>query len=161
MSSSISRWALVLILACVSALFSNATLTIAQGDVAKRLIGTWRLVSIDDPSGRPLRGANPTGYLHYDPSGIMSVQIMPGWERPKFSLGKSTPEQAKAAIEGYTAYFGNWIVDEKAAIVTHRRTGNINPGDTGDFVRRVEFRDDLLVLRSRETNNLITWQRVK
>jgi lipocalin-like protein len=122
---------------------------------------TWRLVSIDDPAGKPLRGPNPTGYLHYGPSGVMSVQIMPGWERPKFSVGKSTPDQAKAAIEGYTAYFGQWIADEQTATVTHRRTGNINPGDMGDFVRKVEFRDNLLVLRSRETNNLIVWRRVR
>jgi hypothetical protein len=29
----------------------------------------------------------------------------------------------------------------------------------GDFVRQVEFRGNLLILRS-ETNNLITWERV-
>jgi hypothetical protein len=132
----------------------------AQGDLAKRLIGTWRLVEFVDDQGRPARGPHPTGYIHYDPSGIMSVQIQPDWERPKFSFGKSTPEQAKAALEGYTAYFGTYIVDEPTATVTHRRTGNINPGDMGDFVRKVEFRDNRLILRSRDTNNLITWERV-
>jgi hypothetical protein len=83
----------------------------------------------------------------------------PDWERPKFSFGKSTPEQAKAALEAYSAYFGTYFVDEQAATVTHRRTGNINPGDMGDFVRKVEFRDSRLILRS-ETNNVITWERV-
>jgi hypothetical protein len=109
--------------------------------------------------GNPVRGPHPTGYIHYDPSGVMSVQIQPDWERPKFSFGKSTPEQAKAALEGYSAYFGTYFVDEQAATVTHRRTGNINPGDMGDFVRKVEFRDSRLILRS-ETNNVITWERV-
>jgi hypothetical protein len=71
----------------------------------------------------------------------------------------ATPEQAKAAFEGYSAYFGTYFVDEATATVTHRRTGNINPGDMGDFVRKVEFRENLLILCS-ETNNTITWERV-
>ena len=152
-----SALALIFALACVCDVATPAT---AQGEVAKRLVGTWRLVSIDDQSGKALRGPRPTRYIHYDSSGIMSVQIMPDWERPKFSLGKSTPEQAKAAIEGYTAYFGTYSVDEQTSTVTHHRTGNINPADMGDFVRRAEFKDNRLILRSRETNNLITWERV-
>ncbi len=132
----------------------------AQGDIAKRVVGTWRLVDIVDDKGQPTRGPRPTGYIHYDPSGVMSVQIQPDWERPKFSFGKSTPEQAKAALQGYTAYFGTYSVDEKTATVTHHRAGNINPGDMGDFVRKVEFRDSRLILRSLDTNNLNTWERV-
>jgi hypothetical protein len=89
----------------------------------------------------------------------MSVQIMRDWERPKFSFGKSTPEQAKAVLQGYSAYFGTYLVNESGSVVTHHRTGNINPGDTGDFVRQVEFRGNLLILRS-ETHNLITGARV-
>jgi lipocalin-like protein len=71
----------------------------AQGDLAKRIVGTWRLVDIVDDKGQPARGLHPTGYIHYDPSGVMLVQIQPDWERPKFSFGKSTPEQAKAALQ--------------------------------------------------------------
>src|SRR5215510_9192537 len=147
---------LALILMLASQFGSEA---VAQGDIAKRLVGTWRLVDVVDENGRQVRGPRPTGYLHYDPSGVMSVQIQSDWERPKFSLGKSTPEQAKAALDGYTAYFGTYSVDEQTATVTHHRTGNINPGDMGDFFRKVEFRDNRLVLRSRDTNNLITWER--
>ena len=137
--------------------FSSQVL--AQDNIAKRLIGTWRLVELVDDKGKAARGPNPTGYLHYDPSGVMSVQIQPDWQRPKFSFGKSTPEQANAALEGYSAYFGTYIVDEATSTVTHRRTGNINPGDMGDFVRKVEFRDNRLILLS-ETESRITWERV-
>jgi Lipocalin-like domain len=63
-------------------------------------------------------------------------------------------------LEGYTAYFGTYLVDEQSVTVTHRRAGNINPGDMGDFVRKVEFRDNRLILRSLDTNNLNTWERV-
>jgi hypothetical protein len=74
------------------------------------------------------------------------------------TVRRPPPEQAKAALQGYSAYFGTYSVNERTATVTHHSTGNINPGDMGDFVRHVEFRDNLLILRS-ETNSVITWDR--
>jgi hypothetical protein len=112
---------------------------LAQSDAAKRLIGTWRLVDIRNDKGEQNRGPKPTGLLYYDAVGNMAVQIIPDWERPKFSFGKATPQQAKDALDGYSAYFGTYSVDEQTSTVTHHRTGNINPGDMGDFVRQFEF----------------------
>jgi len=132
----------------------------AQGDTA-RLLGTWRLVDIRNDKGEQIRGPKPTGLLFYDGAGNMAVQIMPDWDRPKFALGKATPEQAKAAIDAYSAYFGTYSVDEQTSTVTHHRTGNINPGDMGDFVRQVEFQEpNRLILKTRGTNNQIVWERV-
>jgi hypothetical protein len=103
----------------------------------------------------------PTGLLFYHGAGNMAVQIMPDWDRPKFALGKATPEQAKAAIDAYSAYFGTYSVDEQTSTVTHHRTGNINPGDMADFVRQVEFQEpNRLILKTRGTNNQIVWERV-
>ena len=91
----------------------------------------------------------------------MAAQIMPDWERPKFGLGKATPEEAKAALDGYSAYFGTYSVNELTATVTHRRVGNINAGDMGDWVRKIEFREpDRLILKTQGTNNQIIWERV-
>jgi hypothetical protein len=133
----------------------------AQGDLTKRLLGTWRLIDIRNDKGEQIRGPKPTGLLFYDSAGNMAVQIMPDWERPKFALGRATPEQAKAAIDAYSAYFGTYSVDDQAATVTHRRSGNINPGDMGDFVRQVEFQEpNRLILKTRGTNNQIVWERV-
>ena len=85
---------------------------------------------------------------------------MPDWERPKFSLSQATPEQAKAALDGYSAYFGSYAVDEQTAIVTHYRKGNVNPGDMGELVREIHFRaPNRLILKSRNTNNQIVWER--
>jgi hypothetical protein len=70
----------------------------------------------------------------YDPYGNMAVQIMPDRERPKFAVNKATPEEAQAALLGYTAYFGTYSVDPVASTVTHHRQGNINPGGIGDYV---------------------------
>ena len=39
----------------------------------------------------------------------MAVQIMPDRNRPKYAGAQPTPEEAKAALTGYTAYFGTYI----------------------------------------------------
>lgn len=133
-------------------------------DAAKRFIGTWRLVSIANANGEkdPLRGGHPKGLIIYDAYGDMAVQIMPDRERPKFAVNKATPEEAQAALLGYTAYFGTYSVDPVASTVTHHRQGNINAGAIGDYVRGYEFiGDDKLILRPLETQNRLTWERVK
>jgi hypothetical protein len=129
---------------------------------ANRFVGTWRLVSIS-AGGKPdpLRGPHPTGLIHYDATGYMAVQIMPDRARAKYADTQPTPDEAKAAITGYSAYFGTYTIDEQARTVTHHRTGNINPGGMGDFVRRYEFiADDRLILRPIENRNALTWERI-
>ena len=81
--------------------------TMSQDEVAKRLIGMWRLVSAPSPA----RGQYTTGFIVYDKSGNMAVQIMPDRPRPKFTATQPTPEEAKEALIGYAAYFGTYTVD--------------------------------------------------
>jgi hypothetical protein len=132
-------------------------------DTTMRFVGTWRLVSITaDGKTDPVRGPHPTGLIHYDATGHMAVQIMPDRARPKYAGTQPTPDEAKAAIAGYSAYFGTYTIDEQARTVTHHRTGNINPGGIGDFVRRYEFAgNDRLILRPIENMNALTWERIK
>lgn len=138
-----------------------------SGGDAKRFIGTWRLVSLTGHDGapEPVRGAQPTGLIHYDTTGHMSVQIVPDRPRPPFSGLYPTPEEARAAVAGYTAYFGTYSIDEHARTVTHHREGNINPGGSGDFVRRYEFlSEDTVAFTPAESGNPIgrlVWERVK
>lgn len=133
------------------------------GDAAKRFIGTWRLVSTTaNGQPDPNRGAHPTGLIYYDATGHMAVQIMPERARPKYAGPQPTPDEAKAALTGYTAYFGTYSVDERARTVTHHRQGNINPGAIMDVVRRYEFAPgDRLILRPVENMNELTWERIK
>ena len=134
----------------------------AQSDTAKRFVGTWRLVSItaagkEDPS----RGPHPTGLIIYDTKGNMAVQIQPDRPRHKYADAEPSSEEAKAALAGYTAYFGTYSIDERVGTVTHHRTGNIDPGGMGDFVRRYEFVGaNRLILRPVENQNALTWERV-
>jgi hypothetical protein len=156
----LNRRALALVAICAVLPLAAAS---AQDDIAKRLVGTWRLVSIVDANGKPdpNRGTRPTGVIIYDAHGNMAVQIVPDRERPKFAPNKATPEQAQAAVLGYTAYFGTYSVDPKAGTVTHHRTGNIT-GSLGDFVRRYEFvGENRIVLRPVESGTQLTWERVK
>jgi Lipocalin-like domain len=136
----------------------------SQAKDAKPLIGMWRLVSIVDMKGE--KRPNPTGFIVYDASGNMSVQIMPGTPRQKYAGAQPTPDEAKAALNGYVAYFGTYTVDKKSGTVTHNLKGSINPGDIGvDRVRRYEFgpngRVTLTTLPLTETSWRLVWERVK
>ena len=136
----------------------------APSDAAKRFIGTWRLVPIAGASSESEanRGPNPTGVIYYDGNGQMAVQIMPGRARPKYAGTLPTPDEARATILGYTAYFGTYTIDERKQTVTHHRAGNINPGGLGDFVRRYEFlSEDRIILRPVESTSGLTWERIK
>jgi len=148
----------------VAALLVVANASFAQmpsGD-AKRLVGTWRLVSITGSDQAPNRGDKPTGRIYYDDKGNMAVQIMPSRARGKYSSSLPTPDEARDAVLGYTAYFGTYTVDEAKHTVTHHRTGNINPGALGDFVRRYEFvSSDRVLLSPVESKAGLTWERVK
>ena len=131
----------------------------AQG--AKQLVGTWRLVDINNGTD-PNRGQRPSGLIYYDAHGNMAAQIMPDRPRAKYAATQPTPEEAKAAIMGYTAYFGTYTVDEKARTVTHHRKANLNPGGIDTVVRRYEFvTPDRIILRPVENQNQLTWERVK
>lgn len=129
---------------------------------AKRLVGTWRLVSIAGSRLEPYRGENPTGLIYYDDKGQMAVQIMPGRKRSRYSGELPTADEARDALLGYTAYFGTYTVDEQKRTIIHHRIGNINPGGLGDFVRRYEFlSDDRIVLMPVESSAGLTWERVR
>jgi hypothetical protein len=130
-----------------------------RGEAATRLVGAWRLVETSDPDRR---GPRPTGLVMYDARGNMSVQIMPDKPRPEFAGSRPTPEEAQTALSGYTAYFGRCTVDEVEGTVTHHRTGNVDPGGLGDFVRRYEFvGDERVILRPLENNNVLVRERVE
>lgn len=122
------------------------------GDDTKLFIGTWRIVS-----------DNSVGLMIYDAFGNMTAQVMPLRARPKYAGTEPTPDEAKAAITGYLAYFGTYTVDEREHTITHHRKGSINPGQVGeDAVRRYQFAsDDQLILLPVESAAHIIWERVK
>lgn len=137
----------------------------SQADISKRFIGAWRLVSIE-VNGRvdSNRGAHPTGLIYYDAAGYMAAQIMPDRPRPKYVGWQPTPEEAKTALIGYTAYFGTYNIDERSRTVTHHRQGCVNPGLVGvNATRRYEFAvgDRLILSPVENPSSRLTWERIK
>ena len=132
---------------------------------AKKFIGCWRLVSVtSDGKIRHDRGAKPTGLITYHESGWMAAQIQP--DRPPVAMAGETPtpEEAKAALYGYTAYFGTYTVDADKKIVTHHRKGNVSPGweKNPDFQRAYVFDGpDRVRLYPIGNKNELVWERLK
>src|SRR5579872_2343211 len=126
----------------------------AQGGQASmsdraKFIGTYRLISTEakDASGKWSRTPNfsSVGYITYGDTGHMGVHIMPR-SRPRFASNPPTGEEAKAALQGYTAYFGTFTVNETDKFVIHHRAGQINPGGEVDAKRFYDFDGERLIL---------------
>jgi Lipocalin-like domain len=127
----------------------------------QHLIGSWRHVgSTIGGKPRPGQGASPKGIIIYDAHGFMACHVAPDREVAKAG-DKPTAEEAKAALEGYVAYFGKYSVDEQARTVTHHRQASVQPGDKGDVVRGYEFSGDRLILRPLGTTTEVVWERIK
>ncbi len=108
-------------------------------------IGTWRLARVErsDQRGAPLPDfvhdtigvGEPLGYLMYDGERMATVVQQDG-RAPSAGDGL-TPEDALAAVESFTAYFGRYSVDEVGGYLLHQVAGSLNPsgagGDTQPF----------------------------
>src|SRR6185295_7745971 len=135
--------------------------------VSTEFNGAWRLIGFeeDGPDGETLYpyGRDAVGSLIYDSSGRMSVQIM---RRDRESLSSdawnSAPaELIKTAIEGFTAFFGTYVVDEANGLVVHRVEGHVLPESVGkELQREFVFSGDVLTLKP-SANRRVIWERVR
>ena len=79
-----------------------------------RLCGLWRLVDVVAfaiPSGAPVNpGANPQGYIHYDPSGQMLVFMTRG-ARPRPASEQLSKDECERLMKTMTNYAGRWRID--------------------------------------------------
>lgn len=150
--------------------------TSAQSGIVSQFIGTWKMVSVEErkPNGElvePRYGARPSGYIMYDATGHVAVQIMkPG--RPRFAsddAGQATAAEAKSAFDGYGAYFGTYEINEAEGYVIHHVEGSVFPNYVGsDQKRGFELSGDQLILKpptrqvgGEQHTTRVTWQRVK
>ena len=104
---------LVLLFTCVSLLSAQSR----QDNVAEKLIGAWRLVSVEGTDATfHFAYDHPTGVIIYDRSGWMSVQIDAKGIRKPFvgGAGGGTSEEKVAAFDNYIAYYGRYTLDLKA-----------------------------------------------
>ena len=116
-------------------------------DPRTRLVGTWRLARTDryDQRGEPLSHlmhptiglADVLGYVMYD--GERVGMILQETER--------SSDDILGTVEGYTAYFGTYEVNEAQGFVTHRVAGSLNPRLTGEAPELLyEFSGEQLIL---------------
>ena len=125
----------------------------AQPDIARSLVGTWRLVSLEsrasDGEIRYPLGRTPIGQLLYDVGGHISAQLM-NPDRPKFASGdrlRGSDAEVRAATDGYIAYYGTYTVDMPAAVVTHHVQGALFPNSIGaDELRHFRLDGDRLTI---------------
>ena len=128
------------------AVSSGAVSAQAPTNDRAKFVGTYSLVTteVKDPAtGKwsQTPNFNSIGYITYSDTGQMGVHIMPKI-REKFASNVPTPEEAKAALRGYTGYFGTYTVDGKDKFVVHHRVGQINPGGMVDAKRYYDFVPD-------------------
>lgn len=97
-----------------------------SSDMAAKLVGVWKLVSLEaqDPSGRTTGypfGRKAQGRLIYEANGRMAVQLM-NPDRPKFAANDlllTSEAEVRAAFDGYAAYYGSYSVDQGQGLVVH------------------------------------------
>ena len=145
----------------------------SKKDSLHRLVGTWRLLSstVQYPDGRvlpdPNFGPSAKGYLFYDSTGHMCIQLMNpnrfDWRNPS----KPTTQQLVSAVNGYYGYCGSYELRENDAWVVHHIEIALVPNEVGTSVQRqVTFSGDRLNLiaeGTREGQRLtftLTWERV-
>jgi hypothetical protein len=114
------------------ALLSGSALA-QQKTLKEQLVGTWTLVSNDnvgsDGTKRQLFGPKPKGILILDANGHYA-QIYFRADLPKFKTNnrlEGTTEENKAVVQGTSAQFGTWSLDEAGKTLTRRVEGSLLP----------------------------------
>jgi hypothetical protein len=96
-------------------------------------------------------GTEVRGRLVYDAAGRVALQIGKG-DRGRFAsddLEGGTPEELRAAFDGYHAWFGRFSVTEGGDAVVHHIVGSLFPNwEGGEQKRFVRLEGDELALTS-------------
>ena len=109
----------------------------------EQLVGTWTLVSATQRNKEGVVsdrwGPNPRGRAVFEANGRFSFMIIRS-DVPKFSSSNPnqfSPEEAKAAIQGMTANFGTWSIDEATKTLTTNIEASSSPNLNGGTQKRI------------------------
>jgi hypothetical protein len=176
--------AVLLLLLAISAAVSGSTPqrnagTTLQGEISSsggQLVGTWRLISRvvrleDGTAVQEGLGTTPKGYLMYDASGHMAVQLLRP-DRPAAidcsPSGSAQSNNSPQLLNGYEAYFGTYTIDETNHTVTHHLEGALAAADVGkSLVRNFQVSGEKLTIVVRTGSpkekqiRTLTWERVR
>jgi hypothetical protein len=117
--------------------------TSQQKSLKDQLIGTWTLVSATQMTKEGVKtdrwGPNPRGRATFDADGRYSFMIFRS-DVPKFAsnnMNNVTAEESKAAVQGMTANYGTWSIDEATKTLTTNIEGASSPNLTGGTQKRI------------------------
>ena len=141
-----------------------------------QLVGTWRLISRvvrleDGTAVQEGLGSTPKGYLMYDSSGHMAVQLLRP-DRPAAidcsPSGSPQSDNSPQLLNGYEAYFGTYTIDETNHTVTHHLEGALAAADVGkSLVRSFQVSGEKLTIVVRTSSpkekqiRTLTWDKVR
>jgi hypothetical protein len=140
-----------------------------------KLVGTWKLVSIEDtaqdgkiqPSVQ--FGAHPHGFLMYEADGYMCATIANGdrsaWKDP----AKADNSEKIKYFDTLVAYCGTYKLDTATSTVTHYPEVAWSPAYVGSTqLRPFRLQDDKLIITATKglsdpnlKQRVLTWQRAK
>jgi len=108
----------------------------AHDAVRDRLIGAWRLVSLEEPGADgTVHVADCTGMLVFTPEGRISVQVM--YRNPQADSSGGPVQYAQG---GYEASFGRYAIDAGSRQFTYHVEGALVRSLVGkDLTRRFEL----------------------
>ena len=138
------------------------------------LPGTWRLVSRIDvteagvPHPDPALGSDPIALLVYDGSGNFSAQFMKRDRSTAPVAGATGAKNNTQASGGYDAYFGTYVADDAAGVVTQTLLGALSNAHVGATLSRaMTASGGTLVIELQTTawdgtavTRTLTWERV-
>jgi len=146
----------------------------SQAATDLRLVGTWRLISIEDTidgeAGQAVDlGAHPVGMLIYHADGHMSATLVdgdrPAWKNP----AKPTSAEKALYYDSFVAYSGTFRVDWEKSIVYHYPSIAWSPAFLASAqVRPFRLDGDKLIITVTENlgdprleKRVLVWQRAK
>ena len=114
-----------------------------QKSLKDQLVGTWTLVSATQATKEGVKsdrwGPNPRGRATFEADGRYSFMIFRS-DVPKFAsnnMNQVTAEESKAAIQGMTANYGTWSIDEATKTLTTNIEASSSPNLNGGTQKRI------------------------
>jgi Lipocalin-like domain len=128
-------------------------------NLASKIIGIWMLKSREDVDAEgkilidPFLGRDPIGILCFGPSHF-SAQFMKRDRSEKENLSERVQATNNtAALNGYDAYFGTYMVDETAGTIATYLEGSISRINIGKtFIREARVVGNELIIQLKTTS---------
>lgn len=121
-------------------------------EIRDRLVGAWKLVSLEEPSADgQVHQADCTGMFVFTHDGKASVQVM----------YRTSPTGNAYAQSGYEASYGSYHIDSSSTFTFHIDGALVRTLIGKDLNRRYEISNNRLIVKSTDANEhwRVVWER--